>query len=105
MLLGYYLFCYILFCYAYNLVTVLRLSLYFIICQSYALCKFLKSLLYFLTRISLLMGHFSVRNTAAFSLYFSCSTSSQSYIVRSIACSSCLHERVGLSMILYLCMI
>jgi len=64
--------------------------------------NFLKVLLYLLTRISLLMGHFSFRSTAAFSLFLSCSTSSQSYIVRSIVCSAFLHEHVGLSMILYL---
>ena len=64
--------------------------------------NFLKLLLYLLTGISLLMGHFSVRSTAAFILSLSCSTSSQSYIVRSIVCSSFLHEHVGLSMILYL---
>jgi len=49
--------------------------------------NFLKVLLYLLMRISLLMGHFSVRSTAAFSLFLSCSTSSQSYMVRSIVCS------------------
>ena len=64
--------------------------------------NFLKVLLYSLTRISLLMGHFPVRSTAAFSLSISCSTSSQSYIMRSIVCSPLLHEHVGLSMILYL---
>jgi hypothetical protein len=64
--------------------------------------NFLKVLLYLLTRISLLMGHFSVRSTAAFSLSLSCSTSSQSYIVRSIVCYPFLHEHIGLSMILYL---
>jgi len=57
--------------------------------------NFLKVLLYLLMRISLLMGHFSVRSTAAFSLFLSCSTSSQSYIIF-------MHEHVGLSMILYL---
>jgi len=66
MLLDSYLFCYILFCYVYNLVTLLHVSLYFIICQRlYSLVNFLKALLYLLTRISLLMGHFSVRSTAA----------------------------------------
>ena len=49
--------------------------------------SFLKVLLYLLMRISLLMGHFSVRSTAAFSLFLSCYTTSQSYIVRSIVCS------------------
>ena len=53
-------------------------------------------------RISLLMGHFSVISTAAFSLFLSCSTSSQSYIIRSVVCSPFLDEHVGLSMILYL---
>jgi hypothetical protein len=43
--------------------------------------NFLKVLLYLLKWISLLMGHFSVRSTAAFSLFLSCSTSSQSYIL------------------------
>ena len=64
--------------------------------------NFLKFLLYLLTRISLLMGHFSVRSTAAFSLFRSCSNSSQSYIVWSIVCSPFLHEHVGLSLLLYL---
>ena len=64
--------------------------------------NFLKFLLYLLTRISLLMDHFSVRSTEAFSLFHSCSISSQSYIVRSIVCSAFLREYVGLSMILYL---
>ena len=64
--------------------------------------NFLKVLLCLLMRISLLMGHFSVRSTAVFSLFLSCSTSSQSYIVRSVVCYPFLHEHVGLSMILYL---
>ena len=34
--------------------------------------NFLKLLLYLLTRISLLLGHFSVRSNAAFSLFLSC---------------------------------
>jgi len=63
--------------------------------------NFLNILLYLLTRISLLMDHFSVRSTAAFSVFLSFSTSAQSYIIWSIVCSF-LHEHVGLSMILYL---
>jgi hypothetical protein len=57
----------------------------------------LKVLLYLLTRIFLLMDHFSVRSTAVFSVFLSCSTSSQLYIIRSIVCSPFLHEHVGLS--------
>jgi len=64
--------------------------------------NFLKVLLCLLMRISLLMGHFSVRSTAVFSLFLSCSTSSQSYIIWSIVCSPFLHEHVGLSIILHL---
>ena len=64
--------------------------------------NFLKVLLYLLTGMYLLMGHFFVSSTAAFSLSLSCSTSSQSYIIRSIVCSPFLHEHVGLSMFLYL---
>ena len=64
--------------------------------------NFLKVLLYLLTGMYLLMGHFFVRSTAAFSLSLSCSTSSQPYIVRSVVCSPVLDEHVGLSMILYL---
>jgi len=64
--------------------------------------NFLNVLLDLLMRISLLMGHFSFRSTAAFCHSLSCSTSSQSYIIRSIVCSPFLHEHVGLSMILYL---
>ena len=47
--------------------------------------NFLKVLLYLLMRISLLMGHFSVRSTAAFSLYLSCSTSHSHFVVLSAA--------------------
>ena len=65
--------------------------------------NFVKVLLYLLTRISLLMGHFSVHITADFSLFLSCSTSSKSYIVWSIVCSPFFHY-VGLSMILFLYM-
>ena len=63
--------------------------------------NFLKILLYLLMRISLFMGHFSVCSTADFSLFLSCSTSSQWHNIRSIGCSPFLHEHFGLSVILY----
>jgi hypothetical protein len=59
--------------------------------------NFLKFLLYLLISISLLTGQFSDRNTAAFSLSLSCSTSSQSNNMWSIVCSPLLQEHVGLS--------
>ena len=64
--------------------------------------NFLKFLLYLLTWISLLMGHFSVRSTAAFCPSLSRSTISQPYIVLSIVCSAFVHEHLRLSVILYL---
>ena len=59
--------------------------------------NFLKFLLYLLSRISLLMGRFSVRSIAAFSPSISRSTISQPYIVRSVVCSAFVLEHVRLS--------
>jgi hypothetical protein len=97
MLLGYYLFCYILFCYVYNLVTTTYKFVLYFLSKVMVSVNFLKVLLYLLMRISLLMGHFSVRSTAAFSLYLSCSTSSQS--LRSFV--SCFVVTDGTKLILF----
>ena len=63
---------------------------------------FFKFLLYLLISISLLMGQFSDRSTAALSLSLSCSTNSQSNNTWSIVCSPLLQEHIGLSITLYL---
>ena len=56
-----------------------------------------------LMSLFLLTDQFSVRNTAAFRLSLSCSSSLQSYNMWSTVCSPLLQEQIGLSKILYLC--
>jgi len=59
--------------------------------------NFLKFLLNLLMSLFLIAGQFSVRNTAAFTLFLSFSSSLQSYNMWSTVCSALLQERSALS--------
>ena len=65
--------------------------------------NFVKLLLNLLMSLFLLTGQFSVRNTAAFRLSLSCSSSMQSNNMWSTVGTPLLQEHIGLSKILYLC--
>jgi hypothetical protein len=63
--------------------------------------NFRKVLLHFVISLFLLTGQFSDRNTAAFKLSLSCSSSLQSNSMWSTVCSPFLQKHIGLSRILY----